>query len=90
MDLSTLLGGDAHALLRARNERARDRFSKNRSEEEALSERRKYLELQGLIAKDIPPEVMASLPSAEVIAKKVSEAAARAHAALEARKESNS
>ena len=90
LDLSTLLGGDAHALLRARNERARERFSKDRSDQQALSERRKFLEMQGLIAKDIPPEVLANLPSPELIAKKASEAAARAHAALEARKESNS
>ena len=45
-------------------------FSKDRSDQQALSERRKFLEMQGLIAKDIPPEVLANLPSPELIAKK--------------------
>ena len=87
LDISTLLGGDAHSILRDRSARAKSqgRFSKERSGEEALSERRKYLALQGMIAEDIPPEVISSLPSPEIIAKKVEEAAARAKAAIEAR-----
>lgn len=85
IDISALLGGDAHALLRDRTARAKSRFSKERTQEQALSERRKFLAQQSLIAEDVPPEILQSLPSAEEIARKVEEAAARAKAAREAR-----
>lgn len=86
VDISALLGGDAHSLLRERSAQARTRFSKDRSTEQALSERRQYLARHGLLADDIPAEVLMNLPSPELIAVKVKEAAARAQAVLEARK----
>jgi len=86
IDISFLLGGDPLGAIRSRSARARTRFSKDRSAETALSERRKHLEESGLIALDIPREVLASLPSPDEIALKAKEAAARAQAALEARK----
>lgn len=86
VDISALLGGDAHNMLRERSARARTRFAKDRPPGEALAERRQQLARHGLLADDIPAEVLMNLPSPEVIAVKVKEAAARAQAALEARK----
>jgi len=85
LDISALLGGDAQSLLRNRSARSKTRFSKDRTEDQALSERRKYLVQHSLLTDEIPQEVLMSLPSSEVIARKVEEAAARAKAALEAR-----
>lgn len=87
VNISALLGGDAHAMLRARSAQARTRFSKDRTPEAALSERRRYLAEQGLVADEIPPEVLMNLPAPDVIARKAKEAAARAQAALQARKQ---
>jgi Pyruvate/2-oxoacid:ferredoxin oxidoreductase delta subunit len=78
IDISALLGGDVYALLRARSERARSRFSKERDADKALAERQKCL---AQIAADVPPEVLMSLPSPEEIARRAEEAAARARAA---------
>jgi Pyruvate/2-oxoacid:ferredoxin oxidoreductase delta subunit len=86
VDISALLGGNVHDLLRERNARARTRFSKDRSQAESIAERRRRLERAGLFAEDIPADVLAELPSPEEIAVKVQEAAARAKAALEARR----
>lgn len=78
IDISALLGGDVYALLRARSERARSRFSKERDADKALAERQKCL---AQLAADVPPEVLMSLPSSEEIARRAEEAAARARAA---------
>lgn len=80
VDVSALLGGDVHSLLRGRTERARSRFSPERDADQALRERQKCLaKLRQSI--DIPPEVMLSLPSPEEMQKRASDAAARAQAA---------
>jgi hypothetical protein len=80
------MGGDPLQALRQRNAQSRTRFSKDRNTEAALSERRKHLESSGLLADTIPMEVLKSLPSPDEVARKSREAAARAQAALEARK----
>jgi Pyruvate/2-oxoacid:ferredoxin oxidoreductase delta subunit len=82
IDISALLGGDVYSMLRTRSERAKSRFSKERDSDKALEERQKCLVKLGSIANDIPPEVLMSLPSPEVIARKAEEAAAKARAAL--------
>lgn len=88
VDISALLGGDIYSRLRDRSEAAKSRFSKERSPDKALEERKKCLvklQQSGII----PPEVLAeldlaSLPSPEEIQRKAAEAAARAQAAREA------
>ncbi|MEY2599403.1 MAG: hypothetical protein RLZZ142_1662 [Verrucomicrobiota bacterium] len=82
VDISALLGGDVYALLRERSEKAKSRFSKERDADKALAERQKCLTKLAGIASDIPPEVLASLPSPEEIARRAEEAAAKAKAAL--------
>lgn len=70
VDISTLLGGDIYANLRSRSEHKNTRFSKERSEDRALKERKKCLvELKKKL--DIPDSVLASLPSAEMIQEKL-------------------
>jgi Pyruvate/2-oxoacid:ferredoxin oxidoreductase delta subunit len=66
VDISALLGGDIYAALRQRSVDAKARFSKERDEKRALDERKRCLAKlqQGL---DIPPEVLAALPSIEQI-----------------------
>ncbi len=81
VDISALLGGDVYSLLRDRSEKARSRFSKERDADKALKERQKCL-IKLAQAGDIPPEVLMSLPSADEIARRAEEAAARAKAAL--------
>jgi len=84
VDISALLGGDIYAMLRDRNEKARSRFSKERDEERALKERQNCLvKLRSQMDVEIPPEVLASLPSAEQIRAKAEAAQARAREALE-------
>ncbi len=83
IDISALLGGDVYSLLRARSDKAKSRFSKERDSEKALTERQKCL-VKLAQAGDIPPEVLMSLPSPEEIARRAQEAAARAEAALAA------
>lgn len=78
IDISALLGGDVYALLRDRSERARSRFGKERDADKALAERQKCLVKLGEIVRDLPPEVLASLPSPDQIARKAEEARARA------------
>ncbi len=82
IDISALLGGDVYSLLRDRSERARSRFGKERDADKALSERQKCLTKLGEIVADLPPEVLASLPSPIQIARKAEEARARAAAAM--------
>jgi len=83
VDISALLGGDIYARLKDRSVAAKSRFSKERSPDKALEERKKCLVK---LAGDgfIPAEVLASLPSPEEIQRKAAEAAARAQAALAA------
>jgi Pyruvate/2-oxoacid:ferredoxin oxidoreductase delta subunit len=82
IDISALLGGDVYSVLRARSERSKSRFSKERDADKALAERQKCLVKLGDIISEIPPEVLMSLPSPEQIARKAEEAAAKAKEAL--------
>jgi NAD-dependent dihydropyrimidine dehydrogenase PreA subunit len=85
VDISALLGGDVYALLRDRSAKAKSRFSKERDEERALKERQNCLvKLRDQMGLDIPPEVLASLPSSDEIRAKAEVAQARAREALEA------
>jgi NAD-dependent dihydropyrimidine dehydrogenase PreA subunit len=83
IDISALLGGDVYSLLRDRSERARSRFSKERDSDKALAERTKCLTKLGQLVADLPPEVLASLPSPDQIARKAEEARLRAAQAEE-------
>jgi len=87
IDISALLGGDIYHMLRERSERAQSRFSKERSSDKALTERKKCLDKLKSAASEIPPEVLMSLPSPDEIAKKAEEVSARAAAAMKARDE---
>ena len=82
VDISALLGGDVYSMLRHRNEQAKVRFSKERDEKQALSERQRCL-TKLAAAGDIPAEVLMSLPSPDEIARRAEEAKATAQAALE-------
>jgi len=88
VDISALLGGDIYSSLRERSAAAKTRFSKERSPDKALNERKKCLtKLQG--DGIIPPEVLAeidmeSLPSQEEILQRAKSAAERADAARKA------
>ena len=88
VDISSLLGGDIYASLRNRSEQAKSRFSKERSPDKALNERKKCLtklQQDGMI----PAEVLENLPSPEEIQRRATEAAAKAEAALNAQSSSN-
>lgn len=75
VDISALLGGDIYAALRQRSTDARVRFSRERDEKRAIEERRKCLaKLQQAL--DIPPEVLAALPSRQQIEAKTARAMA--------------
>ncbi len=87
IDISALLGGDIYHMLRERSERAQSRFSKERSSDKALTERKKCLVKLQKDASDIPPEVLMSLPSPDEIARKAEEVSAKAEAAMKARDE---
>jgi len=83
VDISALLGGDIYQALKDRSARAKSRFSKERDDDRALKERQRCLvKLQQQM--DIPPEVLASLPSPEQIREKAEQAKARAAEALQA------
>lgn len=79
VDITSLLGGDIYASLRTRSEKAKSRFSKERSPDKALNERKRCLtklQQSGII----PPEVLAeldleSLPSPDEIQRKAEELA---------------
>jgi NAD-dependent dihydropyrimidine dehydrogenase PreA subunit len=83
VDISALLGGDVYSALRQRSQQAKERFSKERDEKKALTERQKCLTKLAQ-AGDIPAEVLMSLPSPDEIARRAEEAKARAQAALQA------
>jgi ferredoxin len=77
IDVSALLGGNVYEKLRERSEAAKERFARERNDQRALNERRKCL---SKLSKemDVPPEVLASLPSPEEIKKRADEAARKA------------
>lgn len=81
VDISSLLGGDIYASLRDRSAAAKSRFSKERSPDKALEERKKCLTK---MAQDgfIPADVLDALPSPDEILRRAEEAKARAAAAL--------
>lgn len=83
VDISSLLGGDIYSSLRRRSDDAKSRFSKERSPDKALSERKKCLIK---LAGDgmIPAEVLENLPSPQEIAERAEAAAAKAKSALAA------
>jgi len=83
VDISALLGGDIYARLRERSADAKSRFSRERSADAALAERRRCL-TKLADAAQIPREVLDALPSPEEIQRRVEAAAARAAAAREA------
>jgi NAD-dependent dihydropyrimidine dehydrogenase PreA subunit len=80
VDISALLGGDIYAKLRERSAGAKARFSRERSEDQALAERRRCLKKLADSAA-IPREVLDALPTPEEIQRRAAEAAARAEAA---------
>jgi Pyruvate/2-oxoacid:ferredoxin oxidoreductase delta subunit len=83
VDISSLLGGDIYAALKDRSAAAKSRFSKERSPDKALDERKKCL--TKLVSDGfIPADVLASLPSPDEILRKAEVAKARAAAALSA------
>lgn len=90
VDISALLGGDIYSNLRDRSEAAKTRFSKERSPDKALNERKKCLnklQSDGIIPAEVMAEIdLASLPSPEEIQQKAKDAAAKAQAALDAQK----
>jgi Pyruvate/2-oxoacid:ferredoxin oxidoreductase delta subunit len=81
VDISALLGGDIYSMLRDRSTKAKSRFSKERDDERALKERQTCLvKLQE--AFDVPPEVLAALPTVDEIRAKAEAALARARAVM--------
>ena len=85
VDISALLGGDIYAQLRDRSAKAKSRFSKERDEDRALTERQNCLvKLKQQMNLDIPAEVLAALPSPDEIRATAEAAAARAQEALAA------
>jgi Pyruvate/2-oxoacid:ferredoxin oxidoreductase delta subunit len=88
VDISSLLGGDIYSTLRTRSDKAKSRFSAERSADKALTERKRCLDkLQrdGLVPAEVLAELdLASLPSPDEIKRRAAEAAAKAQAALDA------
>ncbi|HEY6361745.1 MAG TPA: ferredoxin family protein [Vicinamibacterales bacterium] len=83
VDISALLGGDVYSMLRDRSAKAKSRFSKERDDDRALTERQNCL----IALKkdlDVPAEVLAALPSPEEIMAKAEAARLRALAATRA------
>ena len=83
VDISSLLGGDIYSALKNRSEAAKSRFSKERSPDKALDERKKCL-TKMVTDGFIPADVLAALPSPDEIMRKADEAKAKAQAALDA------
>lgn len=85
VDISAILGGDVYAMLRDRSAKAKSRFSRERDDDRALKERQRCLKkLQENMGGDVPPEVLASLPSFDEIQRKAEQAKQRAQSALDA------
>ncbi len=79
VDISSLLGGDIYSSLKSRSEKAKSRFSKERSPDKALDERKKCmikLQQSGLIPAEVLAELdLSNLPSPEEIQRKAEEIA---------------
>lgn len=77
VDITSLLGGDIYSSLKTRSEKAKSRFSKERSPDKALNERKKCLtklQQSGIIPAEVLAELdLASLPSPEEIQRKAEE-----------------
>jgi Pyruvate/2-oxoacid:ferredoxin oxidoreductase delta subunit len=83
VDISSLLGGDIYSALKDRSLAARSRFSKERSPDKALEERKKCL--TKMVGDGfIPSDVLANLPSTDEILRRAEAAKAKANAALAA------
>jgi NAD-dependent dihydropyrimidine dehydrogenase PreA subunit len=80
VDISALLGGDIYARLRERSAEAKSRFSRERTVDQALAERRRCL-TKLADAAAIPREVLDALPTPEEIRRRADAAAARAEEA---------
>ena len=80
IDISSLLGGDIYSSLKNRSEKAKSRFSKERSPDKALDERKRcltQLQQSGIIPAEVLAELdLSSLPSPEAIQRKAKELAA--------------
>lgn len=87
VDISALLGGDIYSRLRDRSEAAKSRFSKERSPDKALDERKRCLtklQQSGIIPDEVLAELdLASLPSPEEIQRRATDAAEKARIARE-------
>lgn len=79
VDITSLLGGDIYASLRTRSEKAKSRFSKERSPDKALNERKRCLtklQQSGIIPAEVLAELdLESLPSPDEIKRKAEELA---------------
>lgn len=80
VDITSLLGGNIYSSLRTRSEKAKSRFSKERSPDKALDERKRCLtklQQSGIIPAEVLAELdLASLPSPEEIQRKARELSA--------------
>jgi ferredoxin len=82
VDISALLGGDIYSALRQRSRDSKERFSRERDEKRALEERRRCLnKLQEQL--DIPPELLAALPTLDQIREKTERVASAARVGAE-------
>ncbi len=79
VDITSLLGGDIYSSLKTRSEKAKSRFSKERSPDKALDERKRCmvkLQQSGIIPAEVLAELdLESLPSPEAIQQKAKELA---------------
>lgn len=79
VDITALLGGDIYSSLRTRSEKAKSRFSKERSPDKALDERKRCLtklQQSGIIPAEVLADLdLASLPSPDEIKRKAEELA---------------
>jgi len=79
VDITSLLGGDIYSSLRTRSDKAKSRFSKERSPDKALNERKKCLtklQQSGIIPEEVLAELdLSSLPSPEEIQRKAEQMA---------------
>jgi len=79
VDITSLLGGDIYSSLRTRSDKAKSRFSKERSPDKALDERKRCLtklQQSGIIPAEVLAELdLSSLPSPAEIRRKAKELA---------------
>jgi hypothetical protein len=77
VDITSLLGGDIYSSLRTRSDKAKSRFSKERSPDKALDERKRCLtklQQSGIIPAEVLAELdLSTLPSPEEIQRKAKE-----------------